>query len=120
MQCIKVLKKEKIVDIKAKDTLSDATAGGIEREMNITFELSQKYVDDWINVTEDEISNGIYQMLIGHNKLIEGSAGCGIGALFTTPEKFAGKNVVVIICGANLGINDLKIVIDKNYDVVVN
>jgi threonine dehydratase len=33
-----------IVDIAGKDTLSDATAGGIEREDNITFELTKRYV----------------------------------------------------------------------------
>jgi threonine dehydratase len=35
-----------IVDIAGKDTLSDATAGGIEREDNITFELTKRYVFD--------------------------------------------------------------------------
>jgi threonine dehydratase len=35
-----------IVDIEGTDTLSDATAGGIEREDNITFELTQRYAGD--------------------------------------------------------------------------
>jgi threonine dehydratase len=39
------------------------------------------YVDEWVNVDESDISYGIYQMLLAHNKIIEGSAACAIATL---------------------------------------
>eukprot|EP00029_Vermamoeba_vermiformis_P001318 TRINITY_DN11494_c0_g1_i1.p1 TRINITY_DN11494_c0_g1~~TRINITY_DN11494_c0_g1_i1.p1 ORF type:complete len:347 (+),score=92.48 TRINITY_DN11494_c0_g1_i1:25-1065(+) len=102
-----------IVDIEGQPTLSDATAGGIEREDNITFELTKRYVEYISLVEEDDIAKGIYLMLEKHNKVIEGSAGCSVAALFKEADKLAGKSVVLVICGANLGVKPLKSIIDK-------
>ncbi|MFV2015131.1 MAG: pyridoxal-phosphate dependent enzyme, partial [Candidatus Heimdallarchaeota archaeon] len=44
----------KIVEMESKSTLSDGSAGGIEIN-SVTFELVQKFVDDFILVSEDEI-----------------------------------------------------------------
>lgn len=49
----------KIVDIEAKDTISDGTAGNIEQGA-ITFQLCQENVDEIYSVPEDSIAKGLY------------------------------------------------------------
>ncbi|MFW9991563.1 MAG: threonine/serine dehydratase [Candidatus Odinarchaeota archaeon] len=110
------IKAGKIVETEIKPTLSDGTAGGIEPNA-ITFELCQHYVDHFIVVKEDEIARGIKLVLEKHHMVIEGAAGVTIAAYLKEKAKFEGKNVVLIICGKNIGMDKLKAILcDKKTD----
>jgi len=97
----------KIIDVESKPTLSDGTAGGIEPGA-ITFALCQKYVDDYVLVSEDEIKTALKMFINTHHMLIEGAAAVALAAVFKRQEDLRGKNVVVVLCGANIGLEDLK------------
>jgi threonine dehydratase len=101
------LKAGKIVEMELKPTLADAAAGGIEKE-TITFDICKKYVDDFILVTEEEIKEGIILFLEKHNMLIEGTAALPAASYLKTKEKFKNKNVVLILSGARIGLDQLK------------
>ena len=58
----------KIIFEESLDTLSDGTAGGLE-ENSVTFELCQKFVDDWILVDEEQIQKAVYFVLEHHHKV---------------------------------------------------
>lgn len=107
----KSIQAGRILDIATTDTLSDATAGGMEPE-SITFEICQKYVDDYILVSEDEIKNAIIAILKSQRLLIEGAAGVALASLFKNADKFHNKNVVVILSGANISLENLAKVLD--------
>ncbi len=94
-------------DLPSLPTLSDGTAGGIE-DNAITFELCQKLVDEYITVTEDEIKQNLLEFMDTHHLLIEGAAAVAIASYLKMREKFVGKNVVIILCGANIGVETLK------------
>lgn len=94
-------------DLPSLPTLSDGTAGGIEDD-SITFEPCRKFVDEYITVTEDEIKENLIEFIAAHHQLIEGAAAVAIAAYLKIKENFAGKNVVIVLCGANIGINTLK------------
>ena len=100
----------KIVESQDLPTLSDGTAGGMEPDA-ITFALCQKYVDDWLLISEDEIKNAM-KMIFEQNRLvIEGSAGVAVAGLIQSKEKLAlskEANVVIVICGGNVDINKFK------------
>lgn len=104
------IKAGHIVDIPTLPTLSDATAGGIEPG-SITFDLCKKYVDDYILVSEEEINNAIISLLKTQHLLVEGAAGVALGALLKNASLFQGKNVVVILSGANISLETLKKII---------
>jgi threonine dehydratase len=97
-------------DLPSLPTLSDGTAGGIEKD-SITFELCQQFVDEYITVTEDEIRQNLIEFMDTHHQLIEGAAAVAIASYLKIKEKFAGKNVVIILCGANIGIKTLSKII---------
>ena len=46
-----------------------------------------------------------------HHMLIEGAASVPLAALLQTPERFRGKTVVVVLCGANLSLETLKTIL---------
>ena len=102
------LRAGKIVDDpKAKDTLSDGSAGGIEPGA-ITFPICQQVVDHCVLVDESSIAAGIKMMVEEHGKIIEGSAAVTIASLLKEKERYQGRTVVLVICGGNIDINILK------------
>jgi threonine dehydratase len=106
-ECIKA---GRIIQTEVKPTISDATKGVLEPD-SVTFELCQKYVDDYILVSEEEIKNSIALLLRTHHHLIEGAAGVAVASFLKVHQQFQNKNVVVLLSGANISIDDLKIVI---------
>lgn len=90
-----------IIEMESLPTLSDGTAGGIEAGA-LTFPLCQRLVDDYELVTEEEIRQAILLCLEKHHLLIEGAAGVALAALLKQAEHFQGKNVIVVLCGANI------------------
>ena len=96
-----------ILDLPSKPTLSDGTAGGVEPD-SITFPLCQQLVDSYITVNEDEIVTSLREFMSAQHMLIEGSAAVAIAAFQQVKSRFAGKNVVIVLCGANIGLSKLK------------
>jgi threonine dehydratase len=104
------IKAGRIVEMESKPTLADGAAGGIEKG-TITFNICKKYVDDFILVTEEEIKEGIKLFIEKHNILLEGTAVLPAASYLKTIEKFKNKNVVLILSGARIGLDQLKDVI---------
>ncbi len=94
-------------DLPSLPTLSDGTAGGIE-DGSITFKPCQELVDRYVTVTEDEIKENLIEFMDTHHMQIEGAAAVPIAAFLKTRAAYAGKNVVIIVCGANIGVETLK------------
>jgi len=107
---IQSVRAGRILDLPSLPTLSDGTAGGIEPGA-ITFDLCRKYVDDYITVSENEIKSSLLMFLNTQHMLIEGAAAVAVASFLKTGRKFAGKNVVIIICGANIDPATLKMLL---------
>ena len=96
-----------ILELPSEPTLSDGTAGGIEAGA-ITFEICRDIADDYITVSEEQIAEAMRAFIDSHHMLLEGAAGVALAALQAGPELYRGKNVVVVICGANISREALK------------
>jgi len=101
------VKAGKIIEIETLPTLSDATAGGIEPDA-ITFEICQRYVDDYFLVLEEEIKKAIATLIKTQHLLVEGAAGVALAAFLKNAKHFAGKNLVIVLSGANISLDILK------------
>ncbi len=101
------IKAGKVINVRIKETLSDGSAGNNEKD-TITFDLCREYVDDWVVVSEKEIADSMKLILEKHHKLVEGAAAVPLAALIKEKEKYKGKNVAVVVCGSNIGIDKLK------------
>ena len=107
------VKAGRILDLPSKPTLSDGTAGGVEAG-SITFPLCRDLVDDYETVTEEEISLNLCRFLQVHHMLIEGSAAVPIAALLKSRELFSRKNVVIVLCGANIDPDTLRKILEES------
>ena len=96
-------------------TLSDGTAGGIEED-TITFDVCKTCVDEWIEVTENEIEDAVVGFLKNHHKIIEGASGVSVASYIKVRDQYKSKNVVIIICGSNMKTEVVKGLLDKYSD----
>ena len=106
------IKVQNVIEVEHKPTLSDGSAGGIEPG-SITFDFCKKYVDEYIQVSEDEIKNAMVFMIEKHHKIIEGAAAVPIASLIKKKNLFRNKNVLVVLSGSGVGIDVIREVVRK-------
>ena len=101
-----------IVNVPHRPTLSDGTAGGIESDA-ITFPLCRTLVDEWVLISEEEIAATIRDGLDSARHLMEGAAAVAVAAARRVAPRFPKANMVVVVCGGNIGTAALRTVIGK-------
>ena len=99
----------RILEMESKPTLSDGTAGAVEQGA-ITLDLCRRYVDRYVLVTEENIREAMRLVIDHHHTLIEGAAGVAVAGYLKDKDKerYAGGNVVIVLCGANISRERLK------------
>jgi threonine dehydratase len=96
------LKAGRIIEFPEEPTISESTAGGVE-EGSVTFPLCRKLIDDCVLVSEAEIHQAM-RLIAEHERwIIEGSAGVAVAAFIKECGKFIGQDVVIVLCGRNIG-----------------
>ena len=101
------IKKGEILDLESKPTLSDGTAGGVERD-SITFPICKDNIDETVLVSETEIKNAMISFIENEHLLLEGAAGTAIATLIKMKDKLKSKRVGVVICGGNVSLDIIK------------
>ncbi len=104
---VESVRSGRIVDIPSLPTLSDGTAGGIEAG-SMSFPLVRDLVDEFAVVSEDEIASAMRAFMEAQHMLIEGAAAVAIAAFEKQKMVWAGANVVIVLCGANIDLATLK------------
>ncbi len=95
------IKAGRVIDVPEEPTLSESTAGGLEAG-SVTLDIGRDVIDRSVLVTEKEILQAM--QLVRHTKswLIEGAAAVAVAAFLKDAHLYAGKTVVVVICGGNV------------------
>jgi threonine dehydratase len=96
-----------VVEAPELPTLSDGTAGGVEPG-SITLELCTALIDETLVVSETEIAEGVRITAERAHLVVEGAAGVAVAAYRRLAERFAGKTVVVVLCGGNIATATLQ------------
>jgi threonine dehydratase len=96
----------RIVEMETLPTLSDATAGGVEPGA-VTFDLCRAAVDDSVVVSEADIAAALRTVVAHHHCLIEGAAAVAVAGFLLRAQRYAGKDVAIVLCGANIGVDVL-------------
>ncbi len=92
-------------------TIADGIA--IKRAGEITTPILQKYLDDFVTVTEEEIANAILHLLESSKLLVEGAGAAGVAALMAGKVKKIKGNTVALLCGGNIDVNLIARIIEK-------
>lgn len=86
-----------------KDTISTIADGiGVREPVPIALEDLKGLVDDFVLVGEDELVKAMKLLHLHAGFVAEPSGAAGVAALLNQADKFRGKRVGTIICGANL------------------
>jgi threonine dehydratase len=101
-----------IVELPILPTLSDGTAGGVEPGA-ISFEICRELVDDFVLVSEQEITAALRLVIEQHHLLIEGAAALPVAALLQRGDSFHGRRVVLVLSGGCIGLDTLSEILDS-------
>jgi threonine dehydratase len=102
----------RIVATTATDTIADGIA--VKRVGEVTFPLIERYVDEIVLVSEEEIAAAVLLLLEREKTLAEGAGAAGMAALAARKVPVAAGDVAVaVIGGGNIDINMLSRIIDR-------
>lgn len=99
-------------EVPTRPTLSDGSAGGFERD-SVTFPLCRQWVDKFDLISESKIKDAVRGMIRFHHKIIEGAAGVAVASVLKNPAHYQNQTTVIIICGANIALEDLKKILNE-------
>jgi threonine dehydratase len=103
--------KGEIVTLPSALSIADGIA--VKRPGELTFEIIEKYVDEFITVSENEIAHAAYLMLQRGKLLVEPSGAAALAAAITRKSKYMGKMVVPVISGGNINMSLLQQIVDQ-------
>ena len=101
----------KIERLPSVSTIADGIA--VKEPGSITFDTCQKYVDDIVTVTDDEISAAILALIEKQKMIAEGAGAVSVAAAMFNKVPVAGKKVVCVVSGGNIDVTILSRVIKR-------
>ena len=79
----------------------------------LTYELCEKYVDEVVTVSEDEIAAAILALMENQKLVAEGAGAAPVAAALFGKLPLAGQKTVCLISGGNIDVNILSRVINR-------
>ncbi len=108
----KASKKEgKCIILKNVYTIADGIA--IKSPGDKNFPILNRYVDDVVTVSDEEIASAILLLLEREKQLVEGSGAVGLAALLNHKIDVAGRKAVCLLTGGNIDMNFINKIIEK-------
>lgn len=101
----------KPVTLNAAATIADGIA--VRKAGELTLPLVQKYVDEIVTVSEEEIANAILLLLEREKTLAEGAGAAALAAILNRKVSLSGKKVAVLVCGGNIDVTLLSRIIER-------
>ncbi len=92
-------------------TIADGIA--VKTPGTLTYELCQKYVDEIVTVTDDEISAAILALMEQHKLVTEGAGAISVAAAMFGKLPLQGKKTVCLLSGGNIDVTILSRVIKR-------
>ncbi len=102
---------KKILELPVVHTFADGTA--VKKPGSLTFELCQKYVDDIVTVSDDEIASAILTLMERQKLVAEGAGALSVAAAMFEKLPLKNKKTACIVSGGNIDVNILSRVINR-------
>ena len=101
----------KQITLNTAATFADGIA--VKHPGDLTFALTQQYVDDVVTVSEDEIAAAILTLMEKQKLVAEGAGAVSVAAALFHKVPIQGKKTVCILSGGNIDVNILSRVITR-------
>ncbi len=106
------IEEGRLVTVDAATSLADGIA--VKRPGEITFRHVQKYVDEIVTVSEEEIASAILYLLEKEKTVSEGAGAVTVAALLNHKVRgLEGRRVVALVSGGNIDVNVIARVIER-------
>jgi len=99
------------VTIDPATTIADGIA--VRRAGDLTLPIVERYVDEIVTVSEDEIASAILTLLEREKTLAEGAGATALAALLQHRTSLHGANTAVLIGGGNIDVTLLSRIIER-------
>ncbi|NLI89117.1 MAG: threonine ammonia-lyase [Epulopiscium sp.] len=100
-----------VKSLKQVSTVADGIA--VKKPGKLTFDMCNKYVDDIVTVTDDEISTAILTLMEQQKLVTEGAGAVAVAAAMFNKFPIKGKKVVCLLSGGNIDVTILSRVIQR-------
>lgn len=100
-----------IEELKSVSTIADGIA--VKKPGSLTYEICEKYVDEIVTVSDDEISAAILALMEQHKLVTEGAGAVAVAAAMFHKVDIKGKKVVCVLSGGNIDVTILSRVITR-------
>lgn len=108
---VESLQKNSRIRLDSVSTIADGIA---VKEPGInTFEMCQKYVDEIVTVSDDEVASAILTLIEQQKLVAEGAGAVSVAAAMYNKVPIKGKKVVCIVSGGNIDVTSLNRVITR-------
>ena len=105
------IRNGKIEELPSVSTIADGIA--VKTPGTLTYELCQKYVDEVVTVTDDEISAAILTLMEQQKLVTEGAGAAAVAAVMFNKIDVKGKKTVCVLSGGNIDVTILSRVIRR-------
>lgn len=92
-------------------TIADGIA--VKCPGELTYQLCEKYVDELVTVSDDEVSSAILHLIEKHKMIAEGAGAVSLAAVMAGKIDTVGKKTVCVISGGNIDVTILSRVISR-------
>ncbi len=107
-ESIKVHQRTELAHV---NTFADGTAVKLPGEL--TYNFCEKYVDEIVTVTEDEIASAVLALMEKQKLVSEGAGALSVAACMFNKIPLQNKNIVCLVSGGNIDVNILSRVINR-------
>ena len=97
--------------LESVSTIADGIA--VKQPGDLTYDLCEKYVDEVVTVTDDEVSTAILTLMEQHKMIAEGAGAVSVAAVMFNKIDVKGKKVACLVSGGNIDVNILSRVISR-------
>jgi len=90
------------VQVEENDSIADSLLGGIGFDNQYTLPMVEKFADEHLLISEEEIKDGMFYVFDKHRLIVEGAAAVAVGALIHKKIKVNGKKVAALLSGSSI------------------
>ena len=106
------LKAGKAIEVTARPTIADGIA--VKRPGARTLKIIKEYIDEVVEVSEEEIARGIFHCVQNNRLVVEGAGAAGVAALLAGKIKVKPSDTVcAVLCGGNIDANLLARILEQ-------
>lgn len=104
-------KRAGLTEAPVKPTIAEGIA--VSEPGKLTLPIVQALVDDILLVEEEALEEAVLTLLEVERTVVEGAGAAGLAAVMSYRERFAGRSVGLVLCGGNIDLRLLSVVIQR-------